>query len=103
MDNPDRFIALIDELAALGHELPHIEFKVDNWEPDRIGTLISAISNSARVADEPCGFIIWGISDDAHEIVGTRFQPAKEKAHGQPYELWLAKESVQVFTVSFAR
>ena len=92
MDNPDRFIALIDELAALGHELPHVEFKVDNWEPDRIGTLVSAISNSARVADEPCGFIIWGISDDDHEIIGTRFQPAKEKAHGQPYELWLAKE-----------
>ena len=60
MDNPDRFIALIDELAALGHELPHVEFKVDNWEPDRIGTLVSAISNSARVADEPSGFIICG-------------------------------------------
>jgi hypothetical protein len=32
MDNPDRFIALVDDLAGLGHELPHIEFKVDNWD-----------------------------------------------------------------------
>ncbi len=92
MENPARYIALINELAALGHELAHVEFKVDNWEPDRIGAVISAISNSARVADEPYGFIVWGISDDSHEIVGTRFQPAKEKAHGQPYELWLANE-----------
>jgi ATP-dependent DNA helicase RecG len=53
MDNPERFIALIDEFASRGYELPCVEFKVNNWDPERIGTLVSAISNAARIADEP--------------------------------------------------
>jgi ATP-dependent DNA helicase RecG len=90
MDNPERFIALIDEFTALGFELPCVEFKENNWDPDRIGTLVSAISNAARILDELCGYVVWGINDDSHEIVGTNFRPAKEKAKGQPLELWLA-------------
>jgi ATP-dependent DNA helicase RecG len=90
MENPERFIALVDQLASIGHELPHVEFKANNWDPERVGTLVSAISNAARIADEPCGYIVWGIDDNSHDIVGTQFRPAKEKASGQPFELWLA-------------
>jgi ATP-dependent DNA helicase RecG len=86
----DRLIALIDEFAAAGHETRCVEFKVDNWDPERIGTLVSAISNAARIADEACGYIIWGVADDTHKIVGTEFRPSREKHGNQPLELWLA-------------
>lgn len=89
MDNPDRLIALIEELAS-GPELPHVEFKVNNYDPQRIGTLISAISNAARLSDKSCGYVVWGIEDQTHEIVGTTFKPVQEFARGQPIEHWLA-------------
>jgi hypothetical protein len=36
MDNPDRFIALIDELAALGHELPRAISRGSRGSPSSI-------------------------------------------------------------------
>jgi ATP-dependent DNA helicase RecG len=90
MDTSQRLIALVDRLVSDDAEFPCVEFKVNNFDPDRIGMLISAIANSACVRDEPCGYVVWGINDDEHEIVGTKFRPVTEKAHGQPLELWLA-------------
>jgi ATP-dependent DNA helicase RecG len=90
MDTPERLVALVDQLASSDAELPYVEFKVNNYDPDRIGTLVSAISNAACLHDQPFGYVIWGINDDKHEIVGTTFRPFIEKAHGQPLELWLS-------------
>jgi ATP-dependent DNA helicase RecG len=90
MSAVDRYAILAEEFARGGTELPCVEFKVNNWQPDNIGTLISAISNVARLLDEPCGYVIWGVDDERHEIVGTTFRPVAEKANGQPLELWLA-------------
>ena len=92
MSNPTRLIALVDELAGLESETNCVEFKHNNYEPERIGTLISAISNAARLSDEPFGHVIWGIDDKTHEILGTNFRFESEKANGQPLEFWLAKE-----------
>ncbi len=88
-EESQRFIALVDELAA-DTELSHVEFKVDNYDPQRIGTLISAISNAARLADKSCGYVVWGIQDDTRKIVGTSFRPFSMAARGQPLEFWLA-------------
>jgi ATP-dependent DNA helicase RecG len=52
--------------------------------------LISAISNAARLSGEICGYVVWGIDDDNHKVVGTQFRPSAEKARGQPLEFWLA-------------
>jgi ATP-dependent DNA helicase RecG len=90
MDIAERLIALVDKLVQDDAELPCVEFKVNNCDPERIGTLISAISNSACLRDEPYGYVVWGVNDEKHEIIGTTFRPVTEKAHGQPIELWLA-------------
>jgi ATP-dependent DNA helicase RecG len=92
MNSPDRYIALINDLAENPAELPWVEFKLNNHEPDRIGTLISAISNAARAADQPCGYVIWGVEDQTHRVLGTTFRPIAEKAHHQPLELWLHQQ-----------
>ena len=40
MDTTERLIALVDDLAENDTELPCVEFKVGNYNPDRIGTLV---------------------------------------------------------------
>jgi predicted HTH transcriptional regulator len=92
MSNGERLVALVDEFSSLDAELPCVEFKLNNFEPDRIGTLISAISNTARLSDQPCGYVIWGIQDGTRDIVGTKFKPSVEKAQGQPMEFWLSTQ-----------
>ena len=56
MNSPERLIALVNAIAKRDNEAACIEFKVNNFGPDRIGTLISGISNSARLDDKSCGY-----------------------------------------------
>lgn len=92
MNNPERLVALVDDLVSSESETSCTEFKHNNFDPERIGTLISAISNAARLNNEPFGHVVWGVADETQEIVGTNFRFEKEKANGQPLEFWLAKQ-----------
>ena len=62
---------LIDALCALPSETPWLEFKVSNFKPDMIGADISALANGAVLTERPCSYMIWGIDDTTHEVVGT--------------------------------
>ena len=68
MENLDR---LIIELCKYPNETPWIEFKHNNYEPFMIGCDISALANSAALAEKSCSYMLWGIDDVTHEIVGT--------------------------------
>lgn len=70
---------LIDALCALPSETPWLEFKANNFKPDMIGEDISALANSAAFAERSCSYMIWGVDDTTHEIVGTteNFQTVK--------------------------
>jgi ATP-dependent DNA helicase RecG len=50
-----------------------LEYKVDNSNPETIGKNISALSNGAALYGRPFGYVVWGVEDDTHEIVGTKF------------------------------
>ncbi len=86
----DRVIALVDDLRQLSAEVNWVEFKENNDNPLQIGKLISALSNAARVADQHCAYIVWGIQDGSHNVVGTSFQPSSARYQQQPLEFWLA-------------
>jgi predicted HTH transcriptional regulator len=86
-----RLHALIEDLRNLREETPWAEFKVSVNDPDRIGKVISAISNSARLNDKPHGYILWGVNDATHALTGTAFNP-QHRYKGQPYEFWMAKQ-----------
>ena len=83
---------LVRSLAALPTEVEWSEFKVNNKDPERIAKYISAISNVATLYDRPYGYIVWGIHDDTHEIVGTDFEYRKTKKGNTELELWLNKQ-----------
>ena len=86
-----RTIALIEDLRALSAETAWAEFKQDNTDPERIGRLISALANAARIADQETGYIVWGIRNSDHAITGTAFEPASTKRQRQPLEHWLTQ------------
>ena len=54
-----------------------------------IGEYISSLSNSAAVLDRARSYLIWGIDDISHEIVGTDFCPGSAKVGNQELENWL--------------
>lgn len=87
----DRTLALIDDLRDLPAETSWVEFKENNADPQMIGKLISALSNSARLADQHYAYVLWGVRDADHSVAGTTFVPTKQMQQGQPLELWLTQ------------
>ena len=86
-----RILALIDDLRNRPAETSWVEFKENNFDPQRIGKLLSALSNAARLAGQHFAYILWGVRDADHSITGTTFIPEKKMQQGQPLELWLAQ------------
>ena len=71
--------SLVRELAKLPTETEWVEIKCNNKDPQLIGEYISALSNSATLCGRTKGYLVWGIHNDTHEIIGTEFQYRKMK------------------------
>ncbi|QKK07515.1 MAG: transcriptional regulator [Planctomycetota bacterium] len=84
-----QFTKLVVDLAALDRETEWVEFKENNANPEDIGAYLSAIANSAALARRDRGYIVWGVRDGDHEVVGTTFRPHTDKVKGQELENWL--------------
>jgi ATP-dependent DNA helicase RecG len=97
----DGLIALINDLRKLPAETEWAEFKENNAEPERIGKTISALANAACLSGQPCAYIVWGIVDGTHEVVGTAFQPLAAKKGNESLEFWLAKALSPSFSFRF--
>ncbi|UAM98307.1 ATP-binding protein [Polaribacter litorisediminis] len=70
---------LINELQALPKESECVEFKGNNWNPEKLGANISALSNAALLEGKRYGYIVYGIEDITHAIIGTDFNPDSTK------------------------
>lgn len=86
MQNLDK---LITELCKYPNETPWLEFKHNNYNPKMIGEDISALANSAALNDKNCAYMLWGIDDNTHKIVGTHFDLQTLKKGNQELENWL--------------
>ncbi|MBN1673170.1 MAG: putative DNA binding domain-containing protein [Kiritimatiellae bacterium] len=83
--------ALIERLRAEPQETEWLEFKANRYEPQEIGEYLSALANAAAVHGKPKGYLVFGIQDVTHAVVGTDFNPEHAKAKGnQPLLIWLA-------------
>ena len=84
--------AKLVELRELPTETEWAEFKRNNSDPQMIGEYLSAISNAAALESQAFGYIVWGIEDGTHNVVGTTFKPRHQKGHGnEDLEPWLNK------------
>ena len=86
MENLDK---LVNELRKLPNELQWVEFKHNNYKPEMIGKDISALANSATLCEKQRAYMIWGVDDTTHEIVGTEFNLQSLKKGNQELENWL--------------
>lgn len=86
MENLDK---LVNELRKLPTETQWLEFKHNNYTPDMIGRDISALANSASLYEKSCAYMLWGIDDETHEIVGTDYDLQTLKKGNQELENWL--------------
>lgn len=80
---------LLNQLTSLPTETEWVEFKHNFADPGEIGEYLSALSNSAALVAERAGFMVWGIEDGTHNVIGTTFKPREAKVGNQEWESWL--------------
>ena len=86
----DQLEKLVRSFLATSRETEWVEFKHNNADPEEIGEYISALANSAALVNEQTAYLIWGIDDSTHQILGTSFKPHQAKHKNQELENWLA-------------
>ena len=69
---------LLEDLIRHPYECEWIEFKHNFHSPEEIGEDISALSNGACLHNQPHGYLVFGVQDKTHKIIGTSF---KAKTH----------------------
>ncbi len=80
---------LIKSLIALPTETAWLEFKHNNYDTVMIGKNISALANSASYYDRDKAYMVWGIHDETHEILGTDITQYTKVNGNQELENWL--------------
>ena len=84
-------VALIDSLRALPRETDWVEFKENNFNPDTVGQYISSLSNSAILHEQNHGYLVFGVRNDDHEVVGTSVDIDAQMVGNDRFLFWLVK------------
>lgn len=74
MKSEDELIDILRELLK-NSENEYIEFKraENNFDTDKLGKYFSAMANEATLQNKQFGWIIFGIDDKTHEVLGTNY------------------------------
>lgn len=89
--NQNYISSLVKELCKLPAETEWLEFKHNNAERDEIGEYISALANAAALHGKAFAYLLWGINDKNHKIIGTSFNPITTKIGNEELENWLLR------------
>jgi len=67
---------VLETLLSLSSENEVVEFKEakNNYDFSKLGRYFSAISNEANLCGKPYGWLIFGVEDKKHSIVGTNYR-----------------------------
>jgi predicted HTH transcriptional regulator len=87
----DYLTSLVRELCHLPQETEWVEFKVNDDEPQAIGEYLSALANTAALAGKAFAYLVWGVRDEDHAIVGTVFNPRAVRVGNEELENWLLR------------
>lgn len=87
---PEHYLTgLVRELCKLSAETTWVEFKHNNADPAMIGERISALSNAAALEGKSSAYLVWGVEDGSHRLLGTSFDPVLAKFGNEALENWL--------------
>ena len=91
MEN-NELILLIDELRALPKETDWVEFKSSTIKPnEKLGEYISGLSNAACIHNKPFAYVILGIDNDNHNVIGTTYSFKTRKQGNDELEFWIRR------------
>ena len=82
---------LIDWLRVQPHECEWLEFKKDFHGSKELGEDISSLSNSATLHQKEFAYIVFGIMDKTHDVIGCKLKPSTEKVGGNELTNWLSQ------------
>ena len=85
------YLGLLKELVKYSKETEWVEFKHNKANPEEIGEYISALSNGAALHGKNSAYMVWGIDDGSHEVLGTTFDPVATKIGEEEIENWLLR------------
>ncbi len=73
--NEDQIKQKLNALLGSQCESELVEFKKahDNFKFEKLGKYFSALSNEANIKNKDCGWLVFGIDDSNHSIVGTKY------------------------------
>ena len=75
----EKIISILNALQNLPTETEWVEFKpVSGIDPHKLGCYFSALSNEARLHNKECGWIVFGIDDKTHKVIGTNYKDTPE-------------------------
>lgn len=83
--------ALLESLCALPRETEWVEFKENNFNKDSVGQYVSSLANSAMLHEKDAAYLVFGVRDETHEIVGTAVDLLGESVGSESFILWLNK------------
>jgi len=92
MNDTDHTADVFRRLLAEPRETEWLEWKENNADPQEIGEYISALANSSALHGSRHGYLIWGVDNQSHELVGTAFRPETMRVQRQDLEHWLATQ-----------
>jgi ATP-dependent DNA helicase RecG len=78
--------ALLDRLTRETAECDWLEFKLNNADPQEIGEYISALANSAMLAERDRSFLVFGVEDRTRQKQGTSIRLREIKKGGENLE-----------------
>jgi ATP-dependent DNA helicase RecG len=91
--NESDLIRLVNDLVGLPTELEWVEFKSNYQSPEKIGEYVSALSNSACLHQQNDAYLLFGVDNLTHDIVGTTFDYRSSKGKGaEPLITWLNRQ-----------
>ena len=95
--------SLVERLLMEPRETEWLEWKLNNSNPEEIGSYISALSNSCVLHGARHGYVVWGVDDQTRQPVGTSFDFRKQRKQGQDLEHWLATQLLPRVAFTFDR
>ena len=80
---------ILSDAVALPAETEIIEFKEakEGYDFDKIGKYFSALSNEANLKGKSCAWLIFGVENTKHQIVGSRYRTDRKKLDSLKKEL----------------
>ena len=87
----DSLVSRVRELCKLPRETEWVEFKVKDAKPQTIGEYLSALANAAALTGKAFAYLVWGVRDKDHTVVGTAFAPRAARVGNEELENWLLR------------